>query len=110
MSSTELTTTKTIADWYERYLGPVLGTVHAINQYRERRRKAAIDFAERIAKAFPGILQDPKEFDYYESHVVLGEVVNLMAEQRTLNGAGPEWPERWRRVLARAGDLMGDKA
>lgn len=49
-----------IVFWYEGFLGPVLGTTHSINQYRDRRRKQAIDFAEKIAKAFPGILgKDP---------------------------------------------------
>jgi hypothetical protein len=97
-----------VASWYESFMGPVFGGANALERVRERRRKTAADFADKVTQAFPGILQDPKKFDYYESHKVLGEIVNLMAEQQALNGAGPEWPERWTRVLARAGDLVGD--
>ncbi len=49
-----------ISFWYESYMGPVLGTTNSINMYRDRRRKAAIDFAEKITKAFPGILTGGK--------------------------------------------------
>ena len=49
-----------IVFWYESFLGPVLGTTYSLNQYRERRRKQAIDFAQKIAKAFPGILNSTK--------------------------------------------------
>jgi hypothetical protein len=97
-----------VASWYESFMGPVFASPNALDRVRERRRRTAADFAEKVAQVFPGILQDPKKFDYYESHKVLGEIVNLMAEQQALNGGGPEWPERWRTVLARAGDLVGD--
>jgi len=99
-----------VASWYVSYMGPAFASAKDLERVRERRRKIAADFADKVTQAFPGILQNPEKFDYYESHKVLGEIVTLMAEQRVLNGGGPEWPERWRRVLARAGDLVGDGA
>lgn len=47
-----------IAFWYEANVaGPVFGTPSAVEMKRKHIRAAAIDFAAKISKAFPGILK-----------------------------------------------------